>query len=105
MTPIPTRFQVTDSAEFKEASPNVINALNSLPTILNPIITSTKRSWGNTKNKSGMHPIGKALDIRDDEEGNKLWYWGLTPEGKKWKEENGVTMLAESDHYHLEFNK
>ena len=105
MTPIPARFKVTDEAEFKEAAPNVINALNSLPSTINPIITSTRRSYGNTENKSGTHPIGQALDLRDNDESLKLWNWLDTDEGLKWKKENNVSILKEDDHYHIEFNK
>lgn len=105
MTPIPTRFKVSDQAEFSEASSNVVDALNALPTSINPVITSTRRSHGNTANKSGMHPKGKALDLRDNEESLKLWNWMDTAEGLKWKKDNNVTILKEDDHYHLEFNK
>lgn len=56
------------------------------------------------------HVRGKAVDIRDDEQGLMLWNWILTPEGKAWKEKYGVTMLYHSiegnkPHYHLEFDK
>ena len=103
--PIPQRFKVSQNAEFKEAHVNVVNALNQLPSNVNFVITSTKRSWGNTANKSGMHPAGKALDLRDDSDSLKFWYWLDTPEGLQWKNSNGVTILKEENHYHVEFNK
>jgi len=104
MTPIPDRFEVTKQAEFKEAAPNVVSALNSLPSDINFTITSTKRSIGNTENKSGTHPIGQAIDLRDNEESLKFWNWLDTKDGSKWKSDNNVSILKEDDHYHVEFN-
>lgn len=46
----------------------------------------------------------KAVDVADDEEGLKLWNWGMTEAGKKWKQQTGASILYEGDHYHLEFN-
>jgi hypothetical protein len=105
MTPIPGRFNVSNQAEFKEAAPHVITALNSLPQAIKFVITSSRRSWGNTKNKSGMHPVGKAIDIRDDNDSLNFWNWLDTPEGLQWKSSNKVSILKEGNHYHVEFNK
>ena len=104
MTPIPDRFEVTKQAEFKEAAPNVVSALNSLPSDINFTITSTRRSIGNTENKSGTHPVGQAIDLRDNEESLKFWNWLDTKDGSKWKSDNNVSILKEDDHYHVEFN-
>lgn len=104
MTPIPDRFKVTDQAEFKEAAPNVVSALNALPGNIGFTITSTRRSIGNTENKSGNHPIGQAIDLRDNDESLKFWNWLDTNEGLKWKNENNVSILKEDNHYHVEFN-
>tara|TARA_S200002703_G_scaffold153829_1_gene155816 strand:- start:446 stop:748 length:303 start_codon:yes stop_codon:yes gene_type:complete len=55
------------------------------------------------------HVAGKAIDIRDDEEGLKFWDWLLTSEGKAWKTKYGAKILYHSikggtPHYHIEFN-
>jgi len=58
--------------------------------------------------KNPPHVNGKAIDIRDDEEGLKLWNWIDTPEGQSWKRKYGVKLLyhdvGKGAHYHLEFN-
>lgn len=55
------------------------------------------------------HVKGKAIDIRDDEEGLRFWNWLLTPEGRTWKQKYKAKILYHSiegsqPHYHIEFN-
>ena len=105
MKPIPARFKVDNQAEYKEAAPNVVSALGDLPKNINFVITSTKRSEGNTENKSGNHPIGQAIDVRLNNDSAAFNNWLGTSEGKTWKKTNNVSVLKEKDHYHIEFNK
>jgi hypothetical protein len=108
----PSRFTVQglDPKYAKKAvQPYVSVALNEIPSVYNPTITSLTRLPGHSVG-TGEHDLGKSVDFKDDQEGLKFFQWAVdTDEGKKWKDKYGVKILyhgnkgAEGAHYHFRF--
>lgn len=98
-------------------TPYLQNPVNEIPfpvTITSSVRTQEEQDshYKEDPSKAPKHPPhvkGKAIDIRDDEQGLAFWNWIDTPEGQTWKNTYKAEILYHQveggqPHYHVEFN-